>query len=80
MAEVEIRERLRETRERVRSHLREAWRYHHPKSTALLGMFVMFAVAGLLSGEPGLALLMLSVAALIAYGMYYSEQRWRAEP
>ena len=81
MAEInDMLETIEEKRSTARSTLRELWRYHHPRVSALLGLFVIFAVGGLLSGEPGLALLMLSGAALTGYLMVRSEQRWRAGP
>jgi hypothetical protein len=76
----EMLETIEEKRSTARSTLREMWKYHHPKKSVLLGSFVVSAVGSLLAGEPGLALLILSGAALIGYLMFRSEQRWRAGP
>ena len=63
--------------------------HHHPRMAAvglLFGAFALgllfgaLAVGSLLTGEPGLVLILLSVAGLIGYLMHRSEKRLRAGP
>jgi hypothetical protein len=52
----------------------------HPRVTALGLLFGSLAAGSLLTGEPGLVLILLSVSGMIAYLMYRSEKRLRAGP